>query len=65
MLPNDYISYNERVILELVNVTNEIQELGAQFSILEMDDIEKAIKKLKAVLVEYKKPKIDDFSVTI
>ncbi len=62
---NNYISHNERVIFELANVTNEIQELGAQFTLLEIDDIEKAIKKLKSVLGEYKTPKSDVFSVTI
>lgn len=62
---NNYTSRNERIIFELANVTREIQELGAQFTILEIDDIEKAIKKLKSVLGEYKKPASDVFTVTI
>lgn len=62
---NDYISHHERIIFELANVTNELQELAAQFSLLELDDIDKAVKILKAVLGEYKTPVSDVFSITI
>lgn len=65
MNQNNYTSRNERIIFELVNVTREIQELGAQLTILELDDIEKAIKKLKSVLRDYKTPASDVFTVTI
>ena len=44
---NNAISHNERIIFELSGVANEIQELEAKFSLLELYDIEKAIKKIK------------------
>ena len=64
-MENNQITRSEYVLFELSHVTNEILELGAQFSVLEIDSIEKAIMKLKLVLREYKIPKSDVFSVTI
>ena len=63
---NNAISHNERIIFELSNVANEIQELEAKFSLLELDDIEKDLKKIKsAIRDKYKNPTSAVFSVTI
>lgn len=50
MQSNNNISHHEQVLFDLFSVTNEIQEIAAQFSIFEIEDIEKAIKKLKSIL---------------
>tara|TARA_Y100000815_G_C13253229_1_gene466364 strand:+ start:579 stop:779 length:201 start_codon:yes stop_codon:yes gene_type:complete len=63
---NNAISHNKRIIFELSNVAKEIQELEAKFGLLELYDIEKAIKKIKSSIRDkYKKPTSDVFSVTI
>lgn len=63
---NNAISHNERIIFELSDVANEIQELEAKFSLLELYDIEKAIKKIKSSIRDkYNKPTSAVFSITI
>jgi len=64
-MDNNQITRSEYVLFELSNVTNEILELCAQFNVLEIDSIEKAVENLKFVLREYKPPQSDVFSITI
>lgn len=65
MKKNNYISHAEYILFELTKVTEEISEIGDQFNLLEIDDIEKALKRLKETVRYHKKPRSDVFSATI
>ena len=65
MNANNQLSHSEYVLFELSRVTDEIREIGNQFNLLEIDNIEKAVKRLKETVRSHKKPASDVFTVTI
>lgn len=64
-MDNNQMTRSEYVLFELSKVTEEICEIGNQFNSLEIDDIEKALKRLKETVRYHKKPKSDVFTITI
>lgn len=62
---NNKMSRSEKILFELSKVSDEVCKIGNQFNLLEINDIENALKRLKETLRYHNKPKSDTFSVTI
>ncbi len=58
-------SRQDRILLELNCIVNELQEFKPRLSIFDIDEAEKSLKKLQLLVREIKKSRNSSFQITI
>ena len=55
----------DMIILSLINVADEIQDFKHKLTVLDIDDIEKSLKKIQSLVKEKKRPPKKPFELSV